>query len=1140
MGNITRPRLLMAAFCLSLCGLGVTAGVSRLAQVAGTIGMIVDDGDAGFSSKNFTVEGKINGAYNNDVAFTLHKNGTNASAQWTFKSLQVGTYELYVTWPPNPKFSTNAKYSYLKHIDGATEITAGIANQTTAPASKTIDGRKWHKIGVVAVTESQTPAVIVRSGTDKDRYTVADAAMALKVDAPTPAPTPTPTPIPTPPTAACGNGTIESGEMCDDGNRKPADGCSSFCHREICGDGVVTPSIGEVCDPSRIPMNTTTAPYIGCDSSCARFLYCGDGIQQPELMEACDDGNAVPNDGCSDKCQIEVAKVACNDGVDNDSDGTTDLNDKGCTNAQDTNEADGLTDLAIMAVHTESQVLPRGDTVHMATSVTNKGPDAATSQFYVAFTVPTGATYVPEKSDDYCTLAGNTVTCPINLMKPNEFRQIVTAFNVTQDATCNAKLPFVVRIPSAPQSDADWKNNEMAAAVAVTCPEEGKVSVYITSPSVAGNPPADFANVKIANGTSIQFKPVRTEVGVASKSYEWKYDGSILSCAPTSDGVSTICKALKEGTSNVSTVTNATMLDGTQRSIESNVIGVTVTPAAVASCTEPAKTGASWQNQAKPTDVDNNGKTDEADLQLVLDKMRKLVAAKAGWVLPARTSADTLYFNVDGSRDAYGVETLGVQDYLLIIAQIRCPVTAPTQPSITLHSATLTCDNGTSRVALAYQTKSVTNALHAVLENGYNPTSKTFLPYATNDTFPVGISGVVAGTPVKLCDGNDYAVCSSFVPVTGVGCTAPVAETGNLYVTLDSVPVRSRQLLGGVLGETVLRLNFRADKEDVDVTSLTFVQDGDTNSIERLELYKEGATTAFATATVAGCDPHQGVNVLCATMQNGQMIVKNGENQDILVRPRIRTDEQGGRSASDVRIMLLPLTGHNSVEARGRTSLNNLAQNDGDAIAEGEIFLGTNVAAQNNSSILGAQSIVTMSKIVSIQNANPDGPEAMMPTGINGIGQFKFTAATNANTLNGLNKVSLHKLAFTVSHANVALNQNNFKIYNKADNSTKSDCRVSGGGAGTMFVECFNLTNLDAELDSGESATFVLEADITNERVSATAQSSVQVSFENFSGPSSVSNSVIWHDKESGSTTQPQHLWIEYPETVVKSTLYKS
>src|SRR5262245_56197491 len=59
----------------------------------------------------------------------------------------------------------------------------------------------------------------------------------------------TPPTIPDFPTSeTCGNGVIESGELCDDGNTLDCDGCSGDCSRSdaLCGDGIT--ECGEECD----------------------------------------------------------------------------------------------------------------------------------------------------------------------------------------------------------------------------------------------------------------------------------------------------------------------------------------------------------------------------------------------------------------------------------------------------------------------------------------------------------------------------------------------------------------------------------------------------------------------------------------------------------------------------------------------------------------------------------------------------------------------------------------------------------------------------------------------------------------------------------------------------------------------------
>lgn len=112
----------------------------------------------------------------------------------------------------------------------------------------------------------------------------------------------------------CGNGILELGETCDDGNTTNGDGCNSICQNEVCGNGII--DWGEACDDG----NTTNGD--GCNSLCqnevivipptpgggggggGRILsICGNGIK--EGIEQCDDGNRLNNDGCDSSCKLE-------------------------------------------------------------------------------------------------------------------------------------------------------------------------------------------------------------------------------------------------------------------------------------------------------------------------------------------------------------------------------------------------------------------------------------------------------------------------------------------------------------------------------------------------------------------------------------------------------------------------------------------------------------------------------------------------------------------------------------------------------------------------------------------------------------------------------------------------------------------
>src|SRR3989338_3702249 len=122
---------------------------------------------------------------------------------------------------------------------------------------------------------------------------------------------------------------------------------------------------------------------------------------------------------------------------------------------------------------------------------------------------------------------------------------------------------------------------------------------------------------------------------------------------------------------------------------------------------------------------------------------------------------------------------------------------------------------------------------------------------------------------------------------------------GSLFVIKDSAPPRSRQLLAGVLGEAILRLEMRAEDEPIDVTRLIFTNSGATSStqnVNRFRLYREGESTSFASATVDNCNNISTdivANSFCAVMESQQLVIPEGDRVDILVRPEMKTDDQG-------------------------------------------------------------------------------------------------------------------------------------------------------------------------------------------------------------------------------------------------------
>nr|HEX4312559.1 DUF4215 domain-containing protein [Kofleriaceae bacterium] len=157
-----------------------------------------------------------------------------------------------------------------------------------------------------------------------------------------------------PPAPRCGDGIVNQGEVCDDGNTVSGDGCSADCKSdETCGNRIVDTDVGETCDDGNTVSgdgcsancqsnetcgNGIVDPGEQCDSknqftqTCnpnCTFARCGDGLVNHAAGESCDDGNSSNTDACLDTCQlarcgdgfVEAGVEQCDDGNTKDGDG---------------------------------------------------------------------------------------------------------------------------------------------------------------------------------------------------------------------------------------------------------------------------------------------------------------------------------------------------------------------------------------------------------------------------------------------------------------------------------------------------------------------------------------------------------------------------------------------------------------------------------------------------------------------------------------------------------------------------------------------------------------------------------------------------------------------------------------------------
>ena len=137
----------------------------------------------------------------------------------------------------------------------------------------------------------------------------------------------------------CGDGVVDDGEECDDGNEDNDDACLNTCIMASCGDGYTQEGVeecddgseeswtcneqcqlfcgdgavnnGEECDDGNVESGD------GCDYLCKHEVpHCGNGVVNEEEGEKCDDGNIKDGDGCESNCQVSQPGVCGDDVVD--------------------------------------------------------------------------------------------------------------------------------------------------------------------------------------------------------------------------------------------------------------------------------------------------------------------------------------------------------------------------------------------------------------------------------------------------------------------------------------------------------------------------------------------------------------------------------------------------------------------------------------------------------------------------------------------------------------------------------------------------------------------------------------------------------------------------------------------------------
>lgn len=129
----------------------------------------------------------------------------------------------------------------------------------------------------------------------------------------------------------CGDKALQSTESCDEGGNTAT--CDADCTPVECGDGLHNAAAGEVCDdgPNNSDEYDATPDEVACNTSCSgKAPHCGDGVCQEQVEDgrcvdcSCGDGIISPPETCDGgtngtpidtaECDADCTAVECGDG----------------------------------------------------------------------------------------------------------------------------------------------------------------------------------------------------------------------------------------------------------------------------------------------------------------------------------------------------------------------------------------------------------------------------------------------------------------------------------------------------------------------------------------------------------------------------------------------------------------------------------------------------------------------------------------------------------------------------------------------------------------------------------------------------------------------------------------------------------
>ncbi|HLC47378.1 MAG TPA: DUF4215 domain-containing protein [Candidatus Nanoarchaeia archaeon] len=197
--------------------------------------------------------------------------------------------------------------------------------------------------------------------------------------------------------AGCGDGIIDSGESCDDGNIIDGDGCTASCQISVvlpsdCGNNIL--EAGEDCDDG------DANNFNSCPNDCKNAV-CGDTVK--EGLEECDDG-LTPATACAYGLQ---SCTVCSASCVNVAGSATYCGDAVCQNGEEFLESNDCATDCYVCVDTDS-----------TSSVWTSGAESSFTQSGTTQIIP--GSY---SESDYCSTVDNKILleqyCTVNPTNPN-------------------------------------------------------------------------------------------------------------------------------------------------------------------------------------------------------------------------------------------------------------------------------------------------------------------------------------------------------------------------------------------------------------------------------------------------------------------------------------------------------------------------------------------------------------------------------------------------------------------------------------------------------------------------------------------------------------------------------------------------